>query len=135
MLKTTMCIENWYCQPIHCPFCGTALEPSNGTSCKHLLYIIHGGNFVVRTERFDFAFNKNYGETEGWPEFWIPDKKRIGNPYEIANQIRVANFHSSVEFDIVDPGGNSFICFAPMEAELCLFGRDHQSPYSKDSGV
>lgn len=126
-IENSITLCNWYAQPIHCPFCGEAMEPDEGLSCKHLLYVIAAGNFISRTERFDQLLNEEFGESDGWPEFLTSDINQIGDPYEVANKIR--NKFESVEFDIQTPTDGTFIGYAAFFEELCAFGKDHASPY------
>jgi hypothetical protein len=121
---------NWYAQPIHCPFCGTALEPTEQVSCKHLLYIIHGGNFIIRSARFDAALGVEPESGEWWPEFGEEEKARFGPPHLVVNLVRDA-FVNSIEFHIDDPGDVCLIGFAALEEELCGWGIHHQSPYAE----
>lgn len=120
--------DNWYAQPIHCPFCGHALEPIEEVSCKHLLYVAAAGNFLYRSQRFDEKLGEMFGVSEGRPDFDLNDKKNIGAPYDLAKKVR-AEFPPSIEFEIVGPTDSSFVGYAALDDELCVFGRDHQSPY------
>lgn len=129
-MSMTNCVrfENWYAQPIHCPFCGQALEPTNEVSCKHLLNVIAAGNFLYRSNRFDETLAHLFCASEGWPDFDLSDKKNIGASYDVANKVR-AEFSPSVEFEIAGPTDSSFIAYAALDNELCAFSKEHQSPY------
>ncbi len=126
MTTNNVVFENWYAQPIHCPFCGHAHEPQDEIACEHLLYVILGGDVIFSAERFDRVLDKRTSSKGGWTELSLADKKNIGDPYEVATQIRTAEFRSSVEFQIVDPADICFICFAPLEEELCQFGKERR---------
>lgn len=129
MTFNNVVLENWYAQPIHCPFCGSAREPQDDMACKHLLYVILAGDFIFSAERFDQALDKRHGLTADCSALSVADTTKIGDSNEVAKQIRKAEFQSSVEFQIVDPSDICFICFAPLQEELCQFGKEHQSPY------
>jgi hypothetical protein len=122
--------ENWYDQPIHCPFCGAALDPSDRNNCKHLLYVILDGNFMMRSARFDMALGIEPESGECWPEFTAEERNRFGPPRMIVNSVR-DEFVNSIEFHIQDPGDVCLIGFAALDEELCGCGRDHQSPYAE----
>lgn len=121
-------LSDWYAQPIHCPFCGEALWPSDGASCKHLLYIISAGNFVGREARFDMRLSANDYVDTNWPEFCREEIHKYGQPYDVANRIR-QTFTNSVEYEIQGPTDSSYVCFASLDEELCGWGYSHQSPY------
>jgi hypothetical protein len=122
-------LERWYAQPIHCPFCGAALEPNEEVACKHLLYIISGGNFVLRSDRFNQTLEIDVGEFG--PEFSLKEKARFGSPESAAAGV-LGMLPNGVEYEIVAPTDSAFVGFAAFEEELCGWGIDHQSPYSKD---
>ena len=124
----TVVVENWYAQPIHCPFCGHAQIP-NEKNCKHLLYVIVDGNFAERSPRFDALLGGEASECH--PEFSINDRAKFGKPRDVADQVR-DKLPTSIEFLIMDPGGGSEVGFAALDEELCGWGRDHQSPYLEE---
>lgn len=130
-MPTTNCVkfENWYDQPIHCPFCGHAQQPNIDAQCKHFLYVILGGNFLDRSARFDKNLQDLFGPSSGWPDFDLSDKKKLGNPYDIANKVR-AQMSPSIEYQIIDPCDISYVGFAALDEERCSFGREHRSPYA-----
>ena len=121
-------LENWYDQPIHCPFCGEAPDPISEKRCKHLLYIIGDGNFYERSARFNELLGDTTTETD--PAFGYIEKSRFGKPYEVATRIRT-ELPVHVEFQIVDPNDIFYIGFAALDEELCAWGHHHQSPYEK----
>ena len=122
--------ENWYAQPIHCPFCGASLDPPEQDACKHLLYIIHGGNFITRSARFDRALGIEPESGDWWPEFGTEEKERFGKPHMVVNAVR-DHFVNSIEYHIDDPGDVCLIGFAALDEELCGWGIRHQSPYAE----
>lgn len=124
-------LSKWYFQPVHCPFCGEALAPDEGLSCKHLLYIISAGNFVSRSDRFDQALGLALGDGDFWPEFGIEDKSKFGDPHVAACKV-LETLPAHLEFQIDGPTDSVLIGFAALDEELCGFGKDHKSPYGAD---
>lgn len=128
--NNTVVLESWYAQPIHCPFCGAPLRPDEDVSCKHLLYVISGGDFVARSRRFDTLLGIEPGEGACWPFFSNDEKQRFGKPLDVANRVR-EQLVASLEYQIYDPGDATCIGYAALDEELCGWGLDHQSPYEK----
>jgi hypothetical protein len=126
----TVTFDNWWAQPIHCPFCGEVLYPDQTESCKHLLYILSAGNFVMRSARFDAELGQEAGEC--WPEFSQGERERIGRPETVARDVLLL-LPNGIEFDITTPTDGALIGFAAYQEELCAFGKDHQSPYDEAS--
>jgi hypothetical protein len=122
-------LDNWWAQPIHCPFCGAALQPNDDSCCKHLLYIVCAGNFVLRSARFDAELGPvvlDFG-----PEFSLEERERIGPPHEVARKV-LDGLPNGIEIDLTTPTDGAFIGFAAYKEELCAFGKDPQSPYADD---
>ena len=122
----TVVFDNWFLQPIHCPFCGHALPPNEEVACKHLLYIIANDNFVFRSERFDAILGAD--QDDFGPEFSRADSARYGGPLRAARDV-IEQLPNGIEFDLPTPTDGALIGFAAWDAELCAFGKDHQSPY------
>lgn len=95
-----------------------------------MLYIIASENFIQRAERFDRVAKLEQGESVLWPEFSLDDNAKYGKPYDVAQKV-LSELSSSVEYEIVDPSDSVFIGFAPLEEELCGWGRNHVSPHGK----
>jgi hypothetical protein len=121
-------LDNWWAQPIHCPFCGQALVPNEEVPCKHLLYIIAYGNFVMRSVRFDSCIGLD--QEEFGPEFSRAEVDSIGSPVAVANRV-LESLPNGVEFDVTTPSDGALIGFAAYHEELCAYGKDHQSPYDE----
>lgn len=130
MANNTVVLEGWYAQPIHCPFCGASLMPDDGESCKHLLYVISGGDFVARSHRFDRLLGLEPGEGACWPFFSQEEKKRLGKPFDVADRVR-GELVASLEYQINNPGDTTCVGYAALDEELCGWGVDHQSPYNR----
>jgi hypothetical protein len=126
--KNLVVFDNWYAQPIHCPFCGEALPADEQVSCKHLLYIISAGNFCTRSELFDQELGLEPESGPCWPELSRDEIHLLGKPYEVANRVR-GRMDVSIEYEIRNPSDSAFIGFAALDDELCGWGRNHQSPY------
>lgn len=127
--RNQVCLVNWYDQPIHCPFCGSPLAPPETDVCKHLLYIIHGGNFIARDVRFDLALGIVPGSGDWWPEFGGDEKAKYGSPHMAAQSV-LANFVNSIEYQLEDPGDVALIGFAPLDVALCGWAINPQCPLS-----
>lgn len=122
-------LENWWAQPIHCPFCGEALQPDDQVSCKHLLYVIAAGNFLFRSKRFDEALGIEPESGVLWPEFTEAESSIHGCPYDVAIKI-LGMFINNLGYENRGPTDSSMVGFAAMEEELCAFGVVHCSPYN-----
>jgi len=122
-------LNDWYAQPVHCPFCGVAIMPSEETWCKHLLYAIVGGNFAFRSARFNAQLP---GEADDLgPEFSLKDRGSMGAPISVAKDV-LETMPNGTEFEICDPADSTFLGFAVLESELCGWEREHKSPYTPD---
>lgn len=121
-------LDNWYAQPIHCPFCGTAFHPTDPNECKHLLYVIFDGNFQDRSERFNELAGLPMNQNDYDPELSFEDFKKYGEPDELVKKVasKVANL---TEFQIDNVSDTAYFGFASLENELCGWGLDHVSPY------
>lgn len=128
-MTSKIVLDAWYAQPIHCPFCGVALTSDEQVGCKHLLYVLSAANFVHRTDRFDQLAGINPDDNIWWPEFNAQDKEKYGKPIDVASNL-LEQLVSAVEFEIRGPTDSTLVGFAPFENELCIFGREHKSPYS-----
>lgn len=126
--QNTVRFEAWYVQPIHCPFCGVASPSESQENCKHLLYVILGGNFVARSPRFDRLLGILNRDDFDDPEFTFDEKKRWGGVHTAAQKAR-AQLPVSMEYQIVDPGDCAYLGFAAYDDELCGWGLKHKSPY------
>lgn len=127
-MANTVTLDAWYAQPVHCPFCGEAIAPVDGASCKHMLYIIGDGNFLYRSEQFDRLIGIVPGEGPCWPEFSTSEKNSLGNPHDVATRVR-EQLVASMEFEIRNPSDSTHIGYAALDEELCGWGIDHMSPY------
>lgn len=123
-------VQNWYSQPIHCPFCGKALESQSDVACKHLLFIISAGNFVARSKRCDSLIGNGSEDGVVWPEFSVHDKQKFGLPTEVSIKV-LEKSPSSMQYCLEGPTDTTFVGFAPLEEELCQWGKTHESPYKK----
>lgn len=128
MNQSTVVLEHWYAQPLHCPFCGEDVQPDSDVGCPHLLYVAAAGNFLFRSERFDDVLGHLIGSSEeNGSEFSRGDIVRLGKPYVVANKVRSA-FLTSVEFDVRTPTDSNFVAFAALDSELCGFGKNQSKP-------
>lgn len=134
MAKTnnTVVLEGWYAQPVHCPFCGAPHIPAHDEWCKHLLYVISDGDFVVRSRRFDILLGIEPGEDVCGPFFSDDERQRFGKPSDAADRVR-EQLVASLEYQITDPGDTTYIGYAALDEELCGWGVDHQSPYEREA--
>lgn len=128
MKNVVITLQNWWAQPIHCPFCGTSLAPSDHDSCRHLLYIIGGGNFLYRSRRLNSAIGIQDSDDPEDGEFTSKQIAVFGRPSVVIQKIG-NKFTNLVVFDISSFTDGNIIGFAPLDEELCLFGRVHISPY------
>lgn len=116
----TITLEQWYENPVHCPFCGTPSDPDS-EPCKHLLYVILGGDFMVRADRVDLSLGLPPGLGACAPLFGLEDKRKHGKPLEAVARI-AGNFPNFVEYRIVDPGDICYAGFARYEEEIRGWG-------------
>ena len=131
-MNNYLMIHGWYCQPIHCPFCGTPLLPEEEKGCKHLLYIIFN-EFFIRTERFERASKKHFELKDGDTQLSIEEKKKYGAAHAIADKVLKEEFPNAVIFGVVEPSTVVDICFSPFDEELCYWRNESQSPYGEES--
>ncbi len=124
-------LKAWDAQPIHCPFCGKALQSYEQVSCKHLLYIISSGNYVSRTDRYDKLLGLAPGTGEAYPEFSAEERTRLGDPHNAACKV-LEKLPAGLEFEIYGPTDSTFIGFAALDDELCGWGVAHKSPYEPE---
>jgi len=101
-------ITDWSA-PVHCPYCGVALEPNGSAACDHVLYIISSGNFVERSARFDQSLGVAQGSC--WPEFSREEIERLGRPYDAASRVRLS-FTDNMEFEIRGVTDSAYVGYA-----------------------
>jgi hypothetical protein len=88
----TITLEQWYANPIHCPFCGTPSDPES-EPCKHLLYVILGGDFMLKTNRVDLAIGLPPGSGACDLMFSLEDKRKHGKQLETVARVRKLIWH------------------------------------------
>lgn len=124
---TKLIIEQWYAQPIHCPFCGSAIDEEAMGRCDHWLYTAYD-SFLHLSDRV-LAFYK-IDDNDLW-DGEVPDElsTKYGSNYEVVEAIKL-EFFNIVEFDLPTPLGDGTVFgFAPLDRELVYWGNDHVSPY------
>lgn len=123
-------LENWYGQPIHCPFCGQAMDPEAGdgvVDCRHWLYTRYE-DFLERSDRFNLVSGIPLEDHDAALSIEITEK--FGNAWEIVEANR-EKFSNLVEYQIDTVSDVTWIGFAPIDAELVLFGHEAISPCAK----
>lgn len=69
-------LEAWYAKPIYWLFCGVASSSELQEDCMHILYIIWGGNFILRGARFDRLLGMKGNEQIAHPKFTYVDQEQ-----------------------------------------------------------
>lgn len=120
----TIYLENWNGQPIHCPFCGTALNPDSGSGvvdCRHWLYTQYA-EFLERSDRYNVAI--------GFP----PDdlEADIGSEAREIVERNRERFFNLVEYQIASVSDVTCVGFAPIDEELVYWGHREISPYQRN---
>jgi len=106
-------LENWYCNSIHCPFCGPGVKEDT-EECKHFLYLLVEGAFVSTSERFMALLTLPVIDTSEpkWDAKWNWTTKEIlSNARDIIPHL--VEFRLDAVSDIV------YIGFSSLEEENC----------------
>lgn len=127
LMNNIVTLGGWYDQPLHCPFCGQAVDELEGTICKHLLYSVVEGQFVFVSDRMAevLKLSEDKFSDSGW------DVRSLGTHEAVRSKLSdlLPNW---VEFQIDIISDTAYIGFACLEKELVGWGLVHQSPYAQD---
>jgi hypothetical protein len=123
-------LENWYNQPIHCPFCGQASDVEFRTGevdCRHWLYTKYF-EFLERSDRFECATGLPWGDEDA--DLTGKFEEKFGSAQEIVERNR-EKFFNLVEYQVNTASDIALIGFAPIDEELVAWGREEISPYEE----
>ena len=119
-------LKNWYAQPVHCPFCGSGLNPHESFACKHQLYLVFDGAFYYIRERFAHELNLPDGDLDSGDIVF--DKNIYGSTYDILDRAH-GKIPNLVEFRIDNVSDMAHAGFANLDSETVGWGLKHKSPY------
>ncbi|SCA55933.1 hypothetical protein MTBPR1_140051 [Candidatus Terasakiella magnetica] len=125
-------LNQWYAQPIHCPFCGKASHSRDFPGCKHLLYVIFDGNFQYRSNYFNQVIGLSGDEDDFDAELNTDEIQKFGEPEDIGAK-HSSSFSNLTEFQVDNVSDTAHFGFSSFETELCGWGLEHVSPYMDDS--
>ena len=119
-------LESWYDQPIHCPFCGSAIGEEGAGQCEHWLYTAYDSFIHIGkpASKILSVSEQNIYDGDLSEEVF----ERYGDKYKVIAYIQEKAFNL-VEFHLTSPGDSTLFGFAPLARELVYWGHDHVSPY------